>query len=78
MGGSIRVLSLDVSKDLTAPSSWILPIVQNSRELTQLSGNRIRFRRMVSSVMLRRVALLRTDVSEELSASFIRMTQSVN
>jgi hypothetical protein len=29
---------------------------------------------MVSFVMLRRVALLRTDVSEELSASFIRVT----
>jgi hypothetical protein len=30
---------------------------------------------MVSSVMLRRVALVRTDVSEELSASFIRVTR---
>jgi hypothetical protein len=32
------------------------------------------FLRMPSSGMLRRVALVRTDVSEELSASFIRMT----
>jgi hypothetical protein len=29
----------------------------------------------VSSEMLRRVALVRTDVSEELSASFIRVTR---
>jgi hypothetical protein len=30
---------------------------------------------MASSGMLRRVALLRTDVSEELSASFIRVAR---
>jgi hypothetical protein len=34
-----------------------------------------KFRRMVSYGMLRRVALVRTDVSEELSASFIRVTR---
>jgi DNA-binding TFAR19-related protein (PDSD5 family) len=33
------------------------------------------FRRMASSGMLRRVALVRTDVSEELSASIIRLTR---
>jgi hypothetical protein len=32
-------------------------------------------RRMVSSGMLRHVALVRTDVLEELSASFIRVTR---
>jgi hypothetical protein len=32
-------------------------------------------KRMMSSVMLGRVALLRTDVSEELSPSFIRVTR---
>jgi hypothetical protein len=31
---------------------------------------------MTSSGMLRRVALVRTDVSEELSASFIRVTRN--
>jgi hypothetical protein len=30
---------------------------------------------MASSMMLRRVTLVRTDVSEELSASFIRVTR---
>jgi hypothetical protein len=33
---------------------------------------------MVSSGILRRVVLVRTDVSEELSASFIRGQESVN
>jgi hypothetical protein len=32
-------------------------------------------RRMASSGMLRHVALVRTDVSEELSAAFIRVTR---
>jgi hypothetical protein len=32
-------------------------------------------RRMLSTGMLRRVGLVRTDVSEELSASFIRVTR---
>jgi hypothetical protein len=31
---------------------------------------------MASSGMIRRVALVKTDVSEELKASFIRMTRS--
>jgi hypothetical protein len=34
--------------------------------------------RMVSSGLLRRVALVRTDVSKEPGASFIRVTKSVN
>jgi hypothetical protein len=43
--------------------------------LTSLRVRRESQRRMASSGMLRRVALLRTDVSEELSASFIRVTR---
>jgi hypothetical protein len=39
------------------------------------AGNVITIRRMASSAMLRRVALVRTDVSEELSAS-IRVTRN--
>jgi hypothetical protein len=34
-----------------------------------------KFRRMASSAMLRRVALVRTDVSEELRASIIMVTR---
>jgi hypothetical protein len=41
----------------------------------QHSGNLLYIRRMASSGMLHRVALVRTDVSEELSASIIRMTR---
>jgi hypothetical protein len=33
---------------------------------------------MVTSGMLRHVAFVKTDVSEELSASIIRVTRSVN
>jgi hypothetical protein len=39
------------------------------------AANNRRFQRMVSSGMLRRVALVRTDVSEEPSASIIRVTR---
>jgi hypothetical protein len=37
--------------------------------------NKKQIRRMVSSGILRRMALVRTEVSEELSASFIRATR---
>jgi hypothetical protein len=46
-----------------------------SETLLQIKGRWIIFRRMVSSGLLRRVALVRTDVSEEPGASFIRVTK---
>jgi hypothetical protein len=45
--------------------------MMSTRKLVKLFLNR----RMVSSGMLRRVALVRTDVSEESGASFIRVTR---
>jgi hypothetical protein len=39
------------------------------------SGKLKNIRRIASSGLLRRVALVRTDVSEELNASFIRVTR---
>jgi hypothetical protein len=38
-------------------------------------GRNVLLLRMASSGMLRRVAVVRTDVSEELSASFIKVTR---
>jgi hypothetical protein len=48
---------------------WIPVNTRPSHDVTNL------FWRMASSGMLRRVALVRTDVSEELSASIIRVTR---
>jgi hypothetical protein len=45
--------------------------VRYEKKKTKKNANR----RNASSGMLRRVALVRTDVSEELSASFIRVTR---
>jgi hypothetical protein len=47
----------------------------HNEELHNLYSSPIIIRRMVSSGILRRVALVRTDVSEELSASFITVTR---
>jgi hypothetical protein len=57
----------------TLIESYLMGIYQRA-----VVGNRIdssNLSRMASSAMLRRVALVRTDVSEELSASFIRVTR---
>jgi hypothetical protein len=48
--------------------SWSILVTSNWR--TRITGDR-----MASSWMLRRVALVRTDVSEELNASFFRVTR---
>jgi hypothetical protein len=47
----------------------------NRHEASTENAKQKRMRRMVSSRMLRRVTLVRTDVSEELRASFIRVTR---
>jgi hypothetical protein len=47
------------------------------RNMTIANSILVRIRRMVSSGMLRRVALVRTDVSKELRTSFIRVTRIV-
>jgi hypothetical protein len=49
---------------------------QLSRKQLILPSQRGLYRRMVSSGLLRRVALVRTDVSEEPGASFIRVTKN--
>jgi hypothetical protein len=58
----------------TATSVPLLSTVAAVLQCTVLVDQRFS-RRMVSSGMSRRVALVRTDVSEELSASFIRATR---
>jgi hypothetical protein len=57
---------LSFDKDLTI--SVFLSFVHISLQFPSL------FRRMASSVMLRRVARVRTDVSEKINASIIRVT----
>jgi hypothetical protein len=60
----VVIASCGIESDNLLPSKCIL-------EFSDHSG----FRRMVSSGMLHRVDLVRTDGSEELSASFIRVTR---
>jgi hypothetical protein len=61
----IRPLSLRYKKGISDGGEFIRSLVRDSQEKY----------RMVSSGMLRRVALVRTDVSEKPSASFIRVTR---
>jgi hypothetical protein len=56
----------------TVMNLWVLYDYGKSNYLTSDPHS---IRRMASSVMLHRVALVRIDVSEELSASIIRVTR---
>jgi hypothetical protein len=62
---------------LRVPSDHILFPTEEEFDCV-FHGRRIKRRRMLSSGMLRRVALVGTDISEELSTSFIRVTKPVN
>jgi hypothetical protein len=58
------------------PTSRAFLVDSILRDFTRICGFLNYFEiRMVSSGMLRRAALVTTDVSEELSASFIRVTR---
>jgi hypothetical protein len=64
-------------KGLSRPTNHSAAGRIRSTEQSSDIGMRPRnFRRMASSGMLRRVALVRTDVSKELGASFIRVTRN--
>jgi hypothetical protein len=52
-----------------------LPIVRPSPMQSQGNFQKYFYEKIFAEWMLRRVALVRTDVSEELSASFIRTTR---
>jgi hypothetical protein len=54
---------------------YLFKILHSTNKQTNKQTNFVAFRRMVSFGMLRRVALVRTDVSEELRAAFIRVTR---
>jgi hypothetical protein len=57
---------------------YSVPLFLNGRvtsTMQRLVSDRLHLRRMASFGMLRRVALVGTDVSEELTASIIRMTR---
>jgi CelD/BcsL family acetyltransferase involved in cellulose biosynthesis len=51
---------------------------RNKQRRVKVRNTNKEIRRMASSGMLRRVALVRTDVMEERIVYFIRMTKSVN
>jgi DNA-binding TFAR19-related protein (PDSD5 family) len=70
----------DVSEELSASFIRMTGIGEIRTTLALTSNRRLLvtfrvFLRMASSGMLRRVALVRTDFSEKLSASFIRVTR---
>jgi hypothetical protein len=74
---ALSVLSLyecwGVQNIQTETFTWEFAVIYRTRAVTLWGADSSW--RMASSGMLRRVALVRTDVPEELSASFIRVTR---
>jgi hypothetical protein len=60
---------------LATQSDRRLALFSHTVQISQLRERALTSRRILSSGMLRRVALVRTDVSEELSVSIIRVTR---
>jgi hypothetical protein len=73
----MALVGTDVSEDRMASIISVTRIGELRRTLA-VTSNRSKLRtnmKMVSSGLVRRVALVRTDVSEVLSASFLRETK---
>jgi hypothetical protein len=69
---SVAIFRTDVSKNVLSPSSGVLRLIGSH---SSVNAETLLLRRMASSGMLRRVAVIGTDVSEKLSASIIRVTR---
>jgi hypothetical protein len=71
-----RISELGTTLAATSSRRTLRRNLRSVRRLLDFHGGD--YEEWVSSGMLRRVALVRTNVSEEPSSSFIRVTESVN